>query len=57
MTEEFFKEHMFPETPDTVLTTLGSLSAVVSLVPHRHPSTRIYVAMELDVLTEAWLRQ
>ena len=30
MTEEFFKEHMFPHTSDSVLTTLGSMSCLVS---------------------------
>ena len=33
VTEEFFKEHMFPDTPDSVLTTLGSMSCLVSY-PH-----------------------
>ncbi|PIL25814.1 MFS general substrate transporter [Ganoderma sinense ZZ0214-1] len=29
VTEEFFKEHMFPDTPDSVLTTLGSMSCLI----------------------------
>lgn len=35
VTEEYFREHMFPGTPDSVLTTLGSMSCLVSIAAPR----------------------
>ena len=40
VTEEYFREHMFPGTPDSVLTTLGSMSCLVSMaIPARETRT------------------
>ncbi|KAI0758888.1 major facilitator superfamily domain-containing protein [Fomes fomentarius] len=32
VTEEYFKSHMFPGTPDSVLTTLGSMSCLIMTI-------------------------
>ncbi len=32
VTEQYFKEHVFPDASDSVLSTLGSMSGIVSVV-------------------------